>query len=372
MLLPGPEAQQLATYVGWRRADWRGALVSGWLFVLPGVLVMYALCWAYVGLSHLPDVAVAFLGIKCAVIAILAQALIRLARRALRFSGAIVVAIAAFVSIYCFSVSYPLIILASGLMGYLFTGTPVENSSEVTRPGSPNERLSLGLVVSTFLAWVAPTAMVFLCLGPDHVLTRVAVFFSEVAVVTFGGAYAVLGYVADHAVREGWLTVAQMTDGLGLAETTPGPLILVLQFIAFLAGQGQASGSSTWLMATAASALAVWTLFVPSFLWVFLGAPFLDRLNANPRLQRALSYITASVMGVILNFSVWFTLHVAFAKVGQIQAGPLVLVVVEPHSFQWMVVLPVAVAFCCLFALRQSVLVTLAAAAGASLLASWV
>lgn len=371
MLLPGPEAQQLATYIGWHRGGWRGALVSGWLFVLPGVLVMYGLCWAYVGTGQVPNVAVAFLGIKCAVIAILSQALVRLARRALRFRGAIVVAVIAFLATYFFAAPYPLIVMVSGLAGYLSTNALPMRVADAGRTSSSQHRGNTSLIVTTVAAWLLPTAALLVYLGPDHVLTRVAVFFSEVAIVTFGGAYAVLGYVADHAVQQGWLSVGQMTDGLGLAETTPGPLILVLQFVAFLAGQGQGPLASRWLMATAASALAIWTLFVPSFLWVFLGAPFIARLNAHPGLQRSLSFITASVMGVILNVAVWFTLHVMFAKVGHHRAGLLSPLVIDPTSLVWAAILPTVVAFCSLFLFRQGVVVTLALSAAASLLASW-
>ncbi|MBL8298933.1 MAG: chromate efflux transporter [Rhodanobacteraceae bacterium] len=369
MLLPGPEAQQLATYIGWHRAGWRGALVAGWLFVLPGVLVMYGLCWAYVSAAQLPGVAAALLGVKCAVMAILVQAVVRLARRALRFRGAIVVAVTAFFANFLLAVPYPLTVLASGLCGYFSAQVPPVNSAG---PECPPDRPNYRLVLATAAAWLLPTTLLVVLLGTDHLLVRIALFFSEVAVVTFGGAYAVLGYVADHAVQQGWLSVAQMTDGLGLAETTPGPLILVLQFVAFLAGSGQYPGPIGWLMATAASALAIWTLFLPSFMWVFLGAPHLQRLNAHPRLQRALSYITAAVMGVILNVSVWFIVHVMFAQVAQQRTGPLNLLVPDPASFVAASLVPIAVACCSLFVLRYGVVVTLALSAAAGLLASWV
>jgi chromate transporter len=368
MLLPGPEAQQLATYIGWHRAGWRGALVAGWLFLLPGVVVMFALCWAYVGAIHLPYVMTAFLGIKCAVIAILLQALIRISRRALRIRGTLIIAVLGFISVHLLAVPYPLIVMTAGVTGFVSAmGAPREVIATDAAPPS-RAALDVRLILTTFLAWVAPTALLLWLLGFDHVLTQIALFFSHLAVVTFGGAYAVLGYAADHAVQNGWLTVREMTDGLGLAETTPGPLILVLQFIAFLAGKGDAPLSVSWPMATLASLLAVWSLFLPSFLWIFLGGPFITRINAHPGLQRSMAYISAAVVGVILNVSIWYTLHVMFGSVQSTRVGALHWYAIDAASIQWACLVPTAVAFISLFLLRRGIGVTLLLAALTSLL----
>jgi chromate transporter len=314
---------------------------------------------------------VAFLGIKCAVIAILVQALIRISRRALRIRGTLIIAVLAFILVHMLAVPYPLIVLTAGVTGFLSArGAPREViASNETLP--PRATLNMRLILTTFVAWVAPTLLLLWLLGADHVLTRIALFFSQLAVITFGGAYAVLGYAADHALQSGWLNVQQMTDGLGLAETTPGPLILVLQFIAFLAGKGEASLSASWPMATMASMLAVWTLFLPSFLWIFLGGPFIARINAHPGLQRSMAYISAAVVGVILNVSIWYSLHVVFGSVQPTHVGALHWYAIDPASFQWACILPTTVAFISLFLLRRGIGMTLLLAALASLIVGY-
>lgn len=367
MLLPGPEAQQLATYVGWMRAGWRGALIAGGLFVLPGMLFLLALSAAYVSYGTVPVVEAAFLGVKCAVLAIVVEALWRIARRALTFRGAVWIAGAAFVALYALHVPFPLIILGAGVLGY------------VTRHGEVGERDDarprvhghLKLAAAALAAWVVPVALAYALGGPDGTLARIAGFYSVVAIVTFGGAYAVLGYVAERAVNDwGWLDAEQMADGLGLAETTPGPLILVLQFVAFVAAFQGAGGS--YGLAIAASLLASWVLFVPSFLWIFLAGPHVERVNSDPRLRGALSFITAAVVGVVLNLSLWFALHVLFGDVRRVEYGILapslpVFATLDPRALGIAVLGAVL-----MFPLKQGIVRTLALCAAAGVVLSYV
>jgi chromate transporter len=322
MLLPGPEAQQLATYIGWTRAGWRGALVAGGLFVLPGLLCMLALSAAYVSFGTLPLVNAAFLGVKCAVLSIVVEALWRIGRRALRFRGAPWVAVAAFVALYAFAVPFPLIIAAAGVCGYFLLAAPPRDGAMPT--GAVAVRAHLRLAAAALAAWLVPVLLVALLAGAGSTLTRIGLFYSVVAIVTFGGAYAVLGYVADRAAGEwGWLDAKQMADGLGLAETTPGPLILVLQFVAFVAAFRTGGAAHPYVYATAAAVFASWVLFVPSFVWIFLGGPHIERVNADPRLRGALSCITAAVVGVVLKLALWFALHVVFEQVHTVAVGPM-------------------------------------------------
>ena len=321
MLLPGPEAQQLATYIGWRRAGWRGALVAGGLFVLPGMLVMLALSVGYVMFGRLALVEAVFMGIKCAVVVIVIEALLRIARRALVFRGAAWIALAAFLALHVLAAPFPLIVLVAAAIGWALGR---RRRDPVDAPAPERLRTSRALVLATAALWLLPLAALGLWLGPDAILTRIAAMYSELALVTFGGAYAVLSYVAERAVTESaWLSARQMADGLGLAETTPGPLILVLQFVAFVAAfQSGESGSPLWL-GVFASLVAVWSLFLPSFVWIFLGGPHLERLNANRALRTALSCVTAAVVGVIAHLSLWFAAHVWFGEVGWARAGML-------------------------------------------------
>ena len=355
MLLPGPEAQQLATWIGWHRAGWRGALVAGSLFVLPGALVMLALSAAYVAWGRVPLVEAAFLGVKCAVVAIVVEALVRVARRALVFRGAAALALLAFVAIFALDVPYPLVVVAALLVGSL----SARDAGGGTHVGAQRPSGLRAGTIAAF-AWLVPTALLVHGLGADHVLARVATFYSELAVTTFGGAYAVLGYVADRAVDDyGWLSVAQMADGLGLAETTPGPLILVLEFVAFLAGH-EAGGAG---LAVVASLVALWALFAPSFLWILLAAPHVERLNANPRLRGAMRGVTAAVVGVIASLSLWFAWHVLFGRVGRIDIAGLSMPWPDASSFDARTIAPLAAAFVLLFAAKRGIVTTLAACA---------
>jgi chromate transporter len=311
MLLPGPEAMQLATYTGWKLHGWKGGLLAGLLFVLPGATVIMALSILYATLGNLPLVSALFFGIKAAVLAIVIEALMRVARRALKLPSDWWIAAAAFFALYVFDAPFPLIIAVAGIFGYL------RNRGEVSRDmgaSSPVDWRATIRTVTLWLAlWIVPVAALIAIFGRHHVFSEVALFFSKLAIVTFGGAYAVLAYMAQQAVENyGWLTPAEMVDGLGLAETTPGPLILVTQFVGFIAGYREAGGIAGGV---AAALITLWVTFVPCFLWIMAGAPYIERLRGNPRLSGALAAITAAVVGVILNLSIWFALHVLFAKI---------------------------------------------------------
>ncbi|MHA6261743.1 chromate efflux transporter [Arenibacterium sp. CAU 1754] len=315
MLLPGPEAMQLATYAGWRLRGTLGGLLAGLLFVLPGAAVIAVLVALYVAFGQVPLVQAAFLGIKAAVIIIVLQALLKVSRKALGQRSAWVIAGLAFVAIFAFDLPFPLIIALAGVWGYMTTRGA--NGQALPPPAAARP-------VQTVLLWgglwMAP--LVALSLAKATFLAETGWFFARLAVVTFGGAYAVLGYMTQTVVQDyGWISTAQMIDALGLAETTPGPLILVTQFVAMLSGQSE--GGAT--LALAAGLVALWATFMPCFLWIFLAGPYLERIAARPRLSGALNAITAAVVGVILNLSVWFALHVLFARVDVLHRGPLAI-----------------------------------------------
>ncbi|MBW4960821.1 chromate efflux transporter [Sulfitobacter sp. CW3] len=306
MLLPGPEAMQLATYAGWRLRGTAGGLLAGLLFVVPGALVIGVLALGYAYYGQLPLVQAAFLGIKAAVIIVVFQALKKVAAKALNGMEGVVLAALSFVALFIFGLPFPLIILAAGLWGFLRSSTTfVPADMHGTGPAQP-----IKTVVIWGSLWTAPLVLVW-ALGQDFLL-QLGLFFSKLAVVTFGGAYAVLAYMTQSVVQDhGWITTQQMIDALGLAETTPGPLILVTEFVALLAGFAQSSVSG----AIVAGVLALWVTFTPCFLWIFLAGPYLEAISAQPRLSSALSAITAAVVGVIGNLSVWFGLHVLFERV---------------------------------------------------------
>ncbi len=307
MLLPGPEAMQLATYAGWSLHGWRGGLVAGTLFVLPGALVVLALSMIYAAFGEVPLVAALFFGVKAAVLAIVIEALLRVARRALKHASDWWIAAAAFLALYVFSIPFPLIILAAAFLG--FFRTKPSGSAAVAATPIPWRR-SVSTLSLWLALWLVPLALIILGFGWDHVFAQTAMFFSKLAVVTFGGAYAVLSYMAQQAVENfGWLKPEEMIDGLGLAETTPGPLILVTEFVGYMAGYRFAGG--LW-GGVAAAAITLWMTFVPCFLWIMVGAPYIERLQNMPRLSGALAAVTAAVVGVILNLTVWFALHVLF------------------------------------------------------------
>ena len=308
LLLPGPEAMQLATYAGWRLRGTVGGLIAGLLFVVPGALVILALALLYVRFGQMPLVQAAFLGIKAAVIVIVLQALLRLGQKALTDRTAWALAAGGFVALFVLGLPFPAVVIAAGLFGYL----TADMASGAAPPAPARARTGRTVLILGSL-WAAPIIVVWL-MAQDFLL-QIGLFFSKLAVVTFGGAYAVLAYVAQDVVQDyGWITTPQMIDALGLAETTPGPLILVTEFVALLAGFAQGGLG----MALAAGALALWVTFIPCFLWIFAAGPYLDHIAARPRLSAALGRISAVVVGVILNLSVWFALNVFFARLGTV------------------------------------------------------
>ncbi|CAN5432297.1 chromate efflux transporter [soil metagenome] len=332
MLLPGPEAQQLATYVGWLLHKTRGGLVAGTLFVLPSAFILWALSYIYVVYGNVPWIAAVFYGLKPAVLAIVASAVLRIGQKALKNEVMWSLAGLAFLALFFGHVPFPAIIVLAGLIGFaggkfwpkkflvikghganaaqdsLLSDTAA--SPEHTRPSLAR---AVRIIFTSLFLWWSPIALVGWWQGWNSTLFQLGVFFSKAAMVTFGGAYAVLPYVSQQAVEHyGWLSAGQMLDGLGLAETTPGPLIIVLQFVGFIAGWHQPGLLSTLMAATLGAAITTWATFLPCFLWIFLGAPYIEQLRGNASLTSTLSAITAAVVGVILNLAVWFGLHVLF------------------------------------------------------------
>lgn len=327
-LLPGPEAQQLAAWIGWRLHGTAGGLIAGLLFVIPGALVMLALSALYMLSMRVDWLQGLFFGIKAAVLAIVLQALLRIAGKALTTPAKRALAVIAFVALFALHIPFPLLILAAAIIGAvvawkapaLFALSPVAASP--TPPPIHWLAHVAKTVVIWGIIWAAPMAVIQLTLGQDHVLWKVGSFFSQLAIVTFGGAYAVLAYMAQQAVSGyGWLSVGEMADGLGLAETTPGPLILVTQFVGFVAGYRAPDPFDAWTGGVLAALLTIWVTFAPCFLWIFALAPLMERMRSIAWLQGSLAAITAAVVGVIANLSVWFALHVLFGKVGQLDVG---------------------------------------------------
>jgi chromate transporter len=324
MLLPGPEAMQLATYAGWRLRGVTGGLIGGGLFVLPGAIVIAALALLYASYGQVPLVAAMFTGIKATVVMIVLQALLRMGRRTLQSPDRWVLAGLSFLAIHFLQVPFPAIVAAAALYGFAAA------SGHAVAVAAPEAAVrGTARTVSLWLAlWLVPIALLWI--GGADFLTDVALFFSKLAVVTFGGAYAVLAYMTQAVVSEyGWISTEVMIDGLGLAETTPGPLILVTQFVAMMAGDALGGPG----LALAAGGVALWVTFVPCFLWIFAGAPYIEWLSSWPRAAGALTAITAAVVGVILNLSVWFALHVLFGQIGQGRAGPVAWLIPDPASF---------------------------------------
>ncbi|WP_430389724.1 chromate efflux transporter [Blastomonas fulva] len=338
MLLPGPEAMQLAVYIGWLMHRTLGGIIAGVLFVLPGVIAIMGLSWIYALYGNVGPVEALFFGLKAAVLAIVVQAVIRIGSRALKNGAMIAIAAASFVAIFGFAIPFPPIILVAGVIGFFGAraGLPafhgggghgkvgkvqVDDADTLLGEESPEHtevsRSYAFRISAVFLIlWLAPVALLFAALGPANVFAQIAGFFSIMAVVTFGGAYAVLAYVAQEAVQNfGWLAPGEMLDGLGMAETTPGPLIMVTQFVGFMGAFREATGLSPLAAGTLGGLLTTWVTFTPCFLWIFLGAPFIERLRDNLVLTAALTAITAAVVGVILNLAVWFGLHVVFDEV---------------------------------------------------------
>jgi chromate transporter len=330
MLLPGPEATKLATYVGWLLHGVRGGLTAGILFVLPGALFMLGLSLLYALGRGVAWIDGALFGIKAAVLVIVIEALLRIGKRALKTPLLYGLAGAAFVAIFFLNAPFPVIVAIAALIGYLVArrspaqmGLKDEATGIAPAPADRWRQFFLASVIG-LIVWWAPVGLTALALGPGHVLVGIGTFFSKLAVVSFGGAYALLAYMAQQAVETyHWMTAPEMVDGLGLAETTPGPLILVTQFVGFLAAFRDAAPFSAVTAGILGAAMTTWVTFAPSMLWIFAGAPFVEPLRANRHLSGALAAITAAVVGVILNLSVWFALHVLFGTVTEQRFGPL-------------------------------------------------
>lgn len=349
MLLPGPEAMQLATYAGWRLHGTIGGLIAGLLFVLPGACVIFTLAAVYAFYGDLSLVNALFLGVKAAVIIIVIEALLKVSRRALHLFEHWVIAALAFVGIYFLALPFPLIIVVAAGFGFLRANPELQDEKSVVVSVSPWR--SLFTIMLWLAIWWIPLSLLVL-LGPENLLLQIGIFFSKLAVVTFGGAYAVLAYLGQDVVGKfGWLSAGEMMDGLGLAETTPGPLILVNEFVGFLAAF---RNGGLWYGLLGA-VVTLWATFVPCFLWIFAGAPYIDWISSQPRLRGALTAITAAVVGVILNLSIWFALHVFFTDVSRQEYGVLVVWQPELSSLDWRVIVLSLLSAIILFRLRWGI-----------------
>ncbi|BCR05679.1 chromate transporter [Desulfuromonas versatilis] len=379
MVLPGPEAQQLATYLGWLLHGTRGGLAAGTLFVLPGFLAILALSILYAYFRDLAVVEALFYGLKPAVMAVVVAALVRIGKKALRNGVLVLLAAAAFVAIFYLEVPFPIIILGAALIGWLGgrrhpeifsppAAAKSEAGGELEAPPVPWRR-SLRLLAVWLPLWFAPLALLALLFGPEHLFVTQGVFFSKMAVVTFGGAYAVLSYVAQRAVEDyGWLAPGEMLDGLGMAETTPGPLIQVVQFVGFMGAFRLVEDLPPLAAGLIASVVVTWVTFVPCFLWIFLGAPYIQRLQNNQALNTALSAVTAAIVGVILNLALWFCLNTLFGNLAESHVYGLRLLLPAWNTLDLPALLIAAVAFLLLFRFRTGLIPTLAGSAAAGLL----
>lgn len=373
MLLPGPEAQQLAVYSGWLLNGWLGGLIAGVLFVLPGVVALLGLSWLYVAHGDSVIVTGLFLGLAPAVLAVVVQAVFRIAGRALRRRSLVALAVASFVAIAVLGVPFPLVVLGAGVAGWLIgrhgsveeqpepgDGPPPLVPDDALHHAAPTLRRNVSVLALGLAVWVAPVLAAAALTGRDSVYTDQGVFFGGLALVTFGGAYAVLSYVAQSAVETyGWLSANEMAKGLALAESTPGPLIMVVQFVAFLGAHRDPGGIDPWAAAVIGSLLTVWVTFVPSFLFIFLGAPYVERLRGNRALAAALAGVTAAVVGVIANLALYFAVHTLFADTSRIGGEHLGLLVPVWSSYVWQALLVAAIALVLVLRLRWSVLRTL-------------
>ncbi len=388
MLLPGPEAQQLAIYIGWLMNRTAGGLIAGALFVLPGFLAIMALSILYAVYGSVGPVSALFFGLKAAVLVVVVQAVLRVGGRSLRNGVMIAIAALAFVAIYAFNAPFPLIILVAGVIGFIggrlglpaFQGggghgpkvaNEVADADTILGEGTPDHarpNLAWALRLGSTLAalWLVPVLAIGFWLGWDSTFAEIAVFFSKMAVVTFGGAYAVLAYVAQEAVETyGWLQPGEMLDGLGMAETTPGPLIIVTQFVGFMGAYRGQTGLPPLAAGVLGGILTTWVTFVPCFLWIFIGAPFVEALRGAKALNAALAAITAAVVGVILNLALWFGLHVLFADVRTFEAGLLSLDLPVLTSVNWASLLLASAAAIAAFRFKVGVIPLLLASAAA-------
>jgi chromate transporter len=391
MLLPGPEAQQLATYVGWLMHRTLGGIMAGGLFVVPGIIAIMALSYVYAAFGQVPIVVALFFGLKAAVLAIVLEAVFRIGKRSLKNNVMIGLAAAAFIGIFFFDVPFPIIVFGAALIGFVgalsgmkaFQNAPQHGPAggKADKPNvdsllgddlpehtRPTLARSLRVAVIWLALWLVPVLAVVTSVGVDNVFSQIAIFFSKMAMVTFGGAYAVLAYVAQEAVEHyGWLKPGEMLDGLGMAETTPGPLIMVLQFVGFMAAYRDPGALSPMVAGTLGGLLATWVTFAPCFLWIFLGAPFIEVIRGHKALNGALSAITAAVVGVVLNLAVWFAIHTVFRETIPVRSLGLSfdapsLASVDP----WALALSVAAAIA-IFRFKLGMIPTLAAACAAGI-----
>lgn len=368
MLLPGPEAQQLATYIGWLLHGVKGGLVAGCLFILPGAIAMLVLTWIYVLLGDLSLIQGLFFGLKAAVLAIVVQALLRIARRTLVDRLKPLIALMAFLGLYLAALPFPLVVLGAGVLGWL-AAHPLRAQAQSPLVTSqtgylqiPAAKAANALKAASVCAalWLLTLAVLWLWRGQSDVFTEIAVFFSKMAVVTFGGAYAVLAYVAQQGVEHyQWLQPDEMLNGLGLAETTPGPLILVTQFVGFLGAFRQSGVEPALLAGTLGALLTTWVTFLPCFVWIFAGAPFVESLRDNRRLSAALAAITAAVVGVIANLALWFAINVLFSETRRVAVAGLNVRVPQLHTIDLPLAILCVMAFVMIFKFRWSLLRTL-------------
>ena len=387
MLLPGPEAQQLATYLGWLMHGTRGGLMAGLLFVAPGFLSILALSVLYAGYHDLDIVQGIFYGLKPAVVAVVVEAVMRIGKRSLKNRVMVAIAAAAFVAIFFLEVAFPIIVLTAGVIGYLggklapetfvvIKGHHVKADEATSGPLlrddvaaiRPSRARAVRVLLIWLLIWWGPIAAVIAYTGRDSVYSTQAVFFSKTATVTFGGAYSVLAYVAEEAVdKYGWLKPGEMLDGLGMAETTPGPLIQVVQFVGFMGAYRNPGELSPLAAGVAGSVITTWVTYAPCFLWIFLGAPYIEYLRGKHALNAALSTITAAVVGVILNLSIWFALHTIFAQVAERRYGPVRLLVPDWRTLDLAALIIALAAFVAMFRYKVGMIPTLAASAATGL-----
>jgi chromate transporter len=385
MLLPGPEAQQLATYIGWLMHRTLGGILAGGLFVVPGIVSIMALSYVYAAFGSVPAVAALFFGLKAAVLAIVLEAVFRIGRRALKGPVTVTLAALAFIGIFFLDIPFPVIVFGAAFVGFAAqmagirglptsgghgsgkTGTDEtslgEDMPEHARPSIPR---ALAVSAVWLALWLIPVGALIISLGTGNVFSQIALFFSKMALVTFGGAYAVLAYVAQQAVDTyGWLRPGEMLDGLGMAETTPGPLIMVLQFVGFMAAYRAPGALSPMLAGTLGGLLATWVTFTPCFLWIFLGAPFIETLRGNKALNAALSAITAAVVGVILNLAIWFAIHTVFHETIPVRLFPLAFDAPDVTSADpWALALALAAAIA-IFRFKAGMIPTLASCCAA-------
>ena len=386
MLLPGPEAQQLATYIGWLMHRTLGGLVAGGLFVVPGFLSILGLSLLYTEYGDVAVVQGIFYGLKPAVVAIVIEAVLRISKKSLKNRVMVGIAVLAFIAIFFFEVPFPIVILSAGLIG--FVGSRVRPDLFVVLKGHaakggsgepiqevalhevrPTLVRSIGVALSWLPLWLGPVAALWVLAGPQNVFTQEGVFFSKAAAVTFGGAYSVLAYVRQECVNtHHWLTELQMLDGLGMAETTPGPLIQVVQFVGYLGAYKEPGSFSPIMAGVLGSILTTWVTFTPSFFWVFLGAPYIERLRNRPSLTAALSAITAAVVGVVLNLSIWFALKVIFKTVPEVHWGQFRYFVPDVSSLDRAALAITIVACLATFRFKLGMVWTLAGCAGLGLL----